>query len=423
MTASGGFPAWAVRMRAERKARGWDVHTMALLLRKAAGDDGGDLPDHESMVRAIRRGESGATTMLSERYRLLFSRMMGIPEAILFAPERSLGPYDGAADNEDRSSGHEGAGDPTNRRDVLRVGLAAAMGRVLGDAADAAMEFTRRAGQSVVGRGTLDHLGAMVTDIAGSYSRRPPSDLFVVARTYRQRVDQLIRSPHTLKEGRELFVYAGKLSETLAWLADDLGSPATAEAYAINCFEHADQAGHGELYAWAANVAASIAVHAKQPERALSMTQRGLAKAPADHVLRVRLSTQAARAHARLGQRAECESRFRKAEEMYGRLPARSPGRAIRPAGPGRLPSRAHLCRAGPQHRQVLPPGSGPTLDRSQHLNRSGPQAHRPACAVTQLQPAGPPYVDPLGRAPLDQAACDSATATVPARVSHSRGR
>ncbi|TMR96811.1 tetratricopeptide repeat protein [Nonomuraea basaltis] len=63
-------------------------------------------------------------------------------------------------------------------------------------------------------------------------------------------MDQLIAGPHTLKEERELFVYAGWLSEILAWLAHDLGDPLTGEAYAIDCFEHADQAGHDELCGW-----------------------------------------------------------------------------------------------------------------------------------------------------------------------------
>ncbi len=320
-------PGWAVRVRAERKTLGWDVHTTARRLRAAAGDGGRDLPDHTSLVRTIRRWESGAITMLSERYRLLYSRAMGIPEAILFAPAGTLSPYDGTTDNEGRSSGDEGEGDPTNRRDVLRVGLAAAMGRVLGDAADEAMEFTRRASRTAVGRSTLEHLEVAVTDIVGSFHRRSPADVFTVARAYRQRVDQLIRSPHTLKEGRELFVYAGYLSETLAWLADELGNPVAAHAYAIDAFEHADQAGHSELYGWAANVAASVAMHAKEPNRAIAVAQKGMAKTSADHVLTARLSVQAARANARLGQRAECETLLRTAEEVYERLPAHAPGR------------------------------------------------------------------------------------------------
>ncbi|MEV7006706.1 hypothetical protein [Streptosporangium sp. NPDC051022] len=299
----------------------------------ASGDRGRDLPDHSSLVRTIRRWESGATTMLSERYRLLYSRAMGIPEAILFAPAGTLSRYDGTADNDGRTSGDEGEGDPTNRRDVLRVGLAAAMGRVLGDAADEAMEFTRRASQTAVGRSTLEHLEVAITDIATNVNRSSPADVFSVARAYRQRVDQLIRSPHTLKEGRELFVYAGWLSQELAWLAHELGNPSAARAYAIDAFEHADQAGHDELYAHATNALASIAIQDKQPDRALSAARKGLARVPSRHILAVRLNTQAARANAQLKQRAECESLLHAAEEAYERLPGSLPGRFGTDAG------------------------------------------------------------------------------------------
>ncbi|MEU0519490.1 hypothetical protein [Streptosporangium sp. NPDC006007] len=321
----GAPPAWAVRVRGERKARGWDVHTTARLLRETAGDHGRDLPGHEDLVRTIRRWESGATMMVSERYRLLFSRAMGIPEAILFAPAGTLSPFDGAADNEGRSA--EEAGDPTNRRDVFRVGLAAALGRVLGDAADEAMEFTRRAGQSAIGRSALDHLEVVITDIVTNSRRSSPTDVFTVARAYRQRVDQLIRSPHTLREGRELYVYAGLLSQQLASLAHDLGDPATAHAYAIDAFEHAHQAGNDELYGHAANVLVSITLQTNQPDKALSAAQRGLARVPTAHALAVRLNAQAARACANLGRRAECESLFRTAQEIYERLPGTALGR------------------------------------------------------------------------------------------------
>ncbi|MEV8634532.1 hypothetical protein AB0395_23025 [Streptosporangium sp. NPDC051023] len=318
-------PAWAVRVRAERKARGWDVGTMARSLRQAAGEHGRDLPSHGDIVRSIRHWESGATLMPSERYRLLYGRAMGIPEAILFAPERTLSPFDGTADNEGRSA--EEAGDPTNRRDVFRVGLAAALGRVLGEAADEAMEFTRRAGQSAVGRSTLDHLEVVITDIVVNSRRSSPTDVFTVARAYRHRVDQLIRSPHTLREGRELYVYAGWLSQELAWLAHATGDPVAANAYAVDALEHAHQAGHDELYAHAANALISISIQADRPDRALSAARRGLARVPEGHALAVWLNAQAARAHAQLGQRAECESSLRTAESVYERLPSRSAGR------------------------------------------------------------------------------------------------
>ena len=311
-------PRWTTRIRAERKARSWDVHSMARRLRAAAGDDRAGLPDHESLVRSIRRWESNAIAMLSERYRLLYCRAFSAEEGVLFGELDNIKKKDGEQREE---------GDPTNRRDALKLGLATTVSQVLGDAADEAMEFTRRANTTAVGQSTLEHLQTVTHDIAGRYSSCAPKDLFAVARLYRHRIDQILAGPHTLKEGRELFVLAGWLSETLAWLAHDLGDPLAAHAYAVDCFEHADQAGHNELCGWAADAMASIALHADRPDRAVSAAGRGLGRVSPRHPLAVRLHAQASRGHARLGNRDGFEAAFRTGDRLWNALPSRAPAR------------------------------------------------------------------------------------------------
>jgi transcriptional regulator with XRE-family HTH domain len=238
-----------------------------------------------------------------------------------------------AQDGEDAPSGaRREEGDPTNRRDALRLGFAVAaapevLRRVLQECAEEAMERTRDVGATSVGRGTFDHLEAVVSDLERSYSRQLPAEQFAVARTYRRHVQELIRGRHTLTEGRELYVYAAWLDETLAWLAHDLGDPLAAQAYAIDCFEYADQAGHDELCAWATDAMASIAMYANHPAQAATAARRGIRKAPVSHPLAVRLRAQAARAHARLGQREECEDLLAEARELYDKLPAKLPRR------------------------------------------------------------------------------------------------
>ncbi len=218
----------------------------------------------------------------------------------------------------------------TKRRDLLKLTLATAvapeaLGRILRGAAAEAMEFTRLTEVSLVGPGTFDHLEAVLTDLDRSYSKESPAEMFVVARAYRVRIKELIQGPHTLKEARDLYAYAAWLSEALAWLAHDLGSPLTAEAYAIDCYAHADQAGHDELCAWAMDAMASIALYDNRPQQALVAAGKGILKPPIRHPLAVRLRAQAARANARLGQREACEELFAEARELYERLPSVAP--------------------------------------------------------------------------------------------------
>ncbi|MFI6321608.1 hypothetical protein ACIBG8_29015 [Nonomuraea sp. NPDC050556] len=310
--------SWTARIRSERKARAWDVPRMARSLREAAGDDRGGLPDHESLVRAIRRWESGSIALLSERYRLLYCRAFMADESELFDETGKNGEEGGLTRSREED-------DPTKRRDALRLGLAATLGQVLGEAADEAMEFTRRASTSAVGRRTLEHVQQTVEDIVAAYSRRPPAELFRVARLYRRKVDDFLAGPHTLREGHELFVCAGWLSEILAWLAHDLGDPFAAEAYAVDCFEHADQAGHDELCGWAADAMASIALHADRPARAVAAAHRGISRVSMSHPLAVRLQAQASRGHARLGDRASFQASLETADRLWEALPSRTP--------------------------------------------------------------------------------------------------
>ncbi|GAA4088302.1 hypothetical protein [Actinomadura miaoliensis] len=319
-------PAWAERLRTERQSRGWGTFEMARQLRQAIGITSHPTDKVKALARQIVRHESGQ--VYPRDWVTAYATVFGITETELHPQNETKLPQTG--DDDGYPSTSTQGGGPTKRRDALKLGATVAVApellhRVLPDTAAEAMEFTRRANASAVGHGTFAHLESVILTLDRKYNIDPPADLFSTARSYRNRVAELIEGPRTLKEARELYVYAAWLSEMLAWLAHCLGDPLAAEAWAIDAFQHADQAGHDELCAWACDAMASVAIYHDQPTRAIAAARQGVAKAPGRHPLAIHLRTQAARAHARLGDREACEEMFRQARDLHERLPARAP--------------------------------------------------------------------------------------------------
>ncbi|MEU8108380.1 XRE family transcriptional regulator [Nonomuraea muscovyensis] len=95
------LPAWAVRLRAERRNRLWSQKDMARRLVEAADDDvRSRLPSRESIVRRIKAYEAGHNQP-DDPYRLLYARAFDLAENDLFEPDRKPVPtVTGAPDPE-----------------------------------------------------------------------------------------------------------------------------------------------------------------------------------------------------------------------------------------------------------------------------------------------------------------------------------
>jgi hypothetical protein len=236
----------------------------------------------------------------------------------------------------------------TKRRDFLKFAAVVPvvapeiLSRVLADAATEAMAWTRHAGASMLGPTTFDHLEAVLARLDGAYGKEPAADLFRLARAYRAQVAEMIQGRHTLKEGRELYVYAAWLSRRLAWLAQDLGAPGTAEAYAIDCFGHADEAGHSELCAFAMDAASVIAEFDGRIDDAIAAARRGISKISVGHPL-------AARCERRRPLPRQGLANGRNARTCWPRRPGSTTGCHRPRLAPPRLPP---LVRSPPTRRR-----------------------------------------------------------------------
>lgn len=222
--------------------------------------------------------------------------------------------------------------DPMKRRTALGLGLVATLDpstvtSVLREAAAEAVEFTRELDTSAVGASTLEHLTTVIAELDRSYPWRPAAELFPITRAYRQRVHQLLDGRPTLAEARELHVHGAYLSHILSDLSHDLGSTVAASAYAVDAYRRAEQAGHGELCAWAAGSLAATLRWTDRPAEAATAAQKGLRRVPRRHPLAARLHARVAQAHARSSDHAACVESLRRARSVGDRLPSKMTSR------------------------------------------------------------------------------------------------
>lgn len=334
---------------------------------KASPDQlGFGLPENALLIEAARDPLDTQSGLFIVRAHVHFEGLLveGRPERdpleVATMTGDALRPGSTVSSQDGAGSRPEG-GTATERRDFLKLtalaagGAPLALSQALARAAEEAVGFTRASGTSVLRRETFDDLEAALAHLEHSYGWDSPAALFRIAQAYRAEVERLIEGRHTLKEGRELYVYAGWLSWEAANLSYDLGATTTAQAYAIDCWHHAHQADHGELCGWAMDAVASIALRDKRPADALAAASRGMPRVPAQHPLAIRLRSKAARAQARLGDREHCEELLTEASDLYERLPARASMRFEADAAPLTLWAMSSISAKASLHLQDFP--------------------------------------------------------------------
>ncbi|GIM99586.1 helix-turn-helix domain-containing protein [Planomonospora venezuelensis] len=261
------LPAWAVRLRAERRDRLWSQREMARRLFEAA-DEGtrARLPSRESMVRRIKAYEAGHHHP-DDPYRVLYARVLGVCESELFG--------DGV-----RADGRRGA--------------------VVDDELDA-MELARRVAASDVGAETLERLEAAVDDLAVAYPGTPPAELLGRTCRYLAYVSRLLGARKTLAEHRRLLVAGGWLSLLAATCHIDLRQFPAGAARLRTAARLAEHAEHPEIAAWCLETEAWQVLTAGDYRHALSLSQGAQRVAPKGSSAHIQATAQEGRAWARLG--------------------------------------------------------------------------------------------------------------------------
>ncbi|WP_326629838.1 hypothetical protein OIE67_38780 [Nonomuraea fuscirosea] len=264
-------PLWSAKIRAERKARGWDAHSTARRLRKAAGDDRHDLPEHTDLVRSIRRWESGKIAVMSERYRLLYCAILQLGEDVLFGEE-------------DRpASPQESAGSETDLGKIASL---------------------RQADRQVGG-------GHLYATVIGYLQSTVAPRLF------------------SGSEGDHSFATAAAFTEMAGWMAHDAGNDLLADQHFHRALAFAGLGGDRQLEAHVLGSMSHLTLHLGRPGEAVTYARRGLdtltrTRVPAPAV-GVRLLAKAASGLAAQNESAEAARLLVRAEAMLGRQPEQSP--------------------------------------------------------------------------------------------------
>jgi tetratricopeptide (TPR) repeat protein len=264
-TEAEGLPAWAERVRAERRRRLWSKKEMAVRLLAAAGEAAPNFASRDGLIRMIGYWEKGER-QVNDRYRTLYCRAFDLVESELF----STTP----------------AADPVVRRDPPMVDT---------------LELARLAAASDLGPGTVESITESVDLLCRAYPSTPGPVLRErTARRLRQVVELLGRRV-SLAQHRELLVQAGWLSRQAA-------------------AQMGREAGHDDVQAWALEMAAWFALVEGRYEAVVERARAGQEVAPEGSAL-VQLTLQEAKGHARLGNRADALDALARGAAILDRLP------------------------------------------------------------------------------------------------------
>ncbi|MBO4269941.1 helix-turn-helix domain-containing protein [Microbispora triticiradicis] len=283
---SDDLPAWAVRLRAERRNRLWSQREMARRLVEAA-DEGTRprLPSRETMVRRIKAYEAGHNRP-GDPYRVLYARAFALTEADLFE-------------------------EPTAALDSSPCGS-----DVIG--------LVAWAEQTNAGDGTISMLAEETQRVSETHAHVPPqrvlSDVIHLERHTRA---LLSGGRQRLRQTRELFRIEADLLAHGCILFGDLYRNAAAMTHGTAAVVCAEEAGTSPAVALSAQ--AKTERWRRRFAASADLARRGYDCSPRTP-LRVLLACQEANAAGLLGDRRRAREALRRAEETAQGQQARDSG-------------------------------------------------------------------------------------------------
>jgi tetratricopeptide (TPR) repeat protein len=225
------------------------------------------LPSDEHLLRNWKRWETG-TTKPDDFYRPLIARTFGTVTHALFPV------------------------DQRRRHDDLRQAET--------------LELISRLQTSDVSAATLDAMRITVDQLCSEYPHMPPDALRIEARTWLQRVTNLLQGRLTLGQHREVLDLSGWLALLVGCCEYDMGARQPAESTRRAALSLGAEAGDSAIQGWAYEMQAWFALTSGDYRGVIAAAEAGQDLA-GEAGVSVQLAAQAAKAWARMGDRRQVE--------------------------------------------------------------------------------------------------------------------
>ncbi|MFF4409852.1 XRE family transcriptional regulator [Streptomyces sp. NPDC001404] len=263
-------PAWAQRMEAERKARGWSPLDAA---RAMIAHSTEPLTDDKTLARQWRRWEAGEVE--PRDHKELIAKVCGTTTHAFF---------------------------PVSTKRDGRAEIQAVSGM---DTVD----IVARLRASDLDQATMDALAITVDRLCSEYAYLPGDQLLTEGRAWLTRVVGMRSQRLTLAQHREVLVLAGMLTLLVGCVEYDSGGHQgrlAAEGTRQAALTLGLESGHAPIVGWAHEMQAWFALTRGDTRGVIAASDDGIAAAPTDSVA-VQLWAQKAKAWARLGDRRQVE--------------------------------------------------------------------------------------------------------------------
>ncbi len=253
------------------------------------------------------------------------SAIMASVAAVASAPDRLTAvPSPLAALSEAKPGAQDQEVTTTNRREAIKhaIALGAGLvvgGRMLADAADAAVVASRRWSASSVDPIALEELDQDVERFARDYYSTPHAQLFPAVWEDWLRVERFLDGRQSLKDRAHLLLLGGQLTYFLARLSFHMGDHAAARKHAVLAWQYAEDVAQPVLCGSVKALQSSIAFYAGQQQKVLDVVRS--AEPYVVPYIHARLAAYAMRVHAVLGDRPSAEAALRRMERQLVELP------------------------------------------------------------------------------------------------------